>query len=890
MAATILLSLAPIYGAWDYGAVEYWPQWLLASWIGLVALLTLPVVVIQWRVTRLRFFVPFGILILICLFGFMQSVQLPSFLVGLTAPGVSTAYQEWVPAKILQEASESNSPTLVSLAKPSSPASLDAGRTRNALIMPAIFLLAMLCAAFTIRSHRNIMAFLLITMFAGGMFAFTGIADAIRPDNPGLEQKDLITPEAASMPFGPFVNRNNAAGYLGLCLAACVGTLVFVILKRREKTVVDQRYAVAPENWWQRPIAAVQSQLRDMDASAMTVLTVSILIVAGVAISGSRGGFLGVLAGVCAASLLTGKRGTGLAKSLGIVVIAVGTAGLLGLVGMMEAVSERLETIWASDSPRDGRLDHWGDGLTAALHYFPGGSGLGTYRYAYLPFQESSAGAWFVNADGMPIEWLVEGGLWLLPMLLAFLVLVIVDITSLARLKRAPHITALIAMGWFAIGSTLVSQSFDFGVLLPPFYITLATMFGAIVGASDRFANQLERAEKKKQDTALLASGTLAAGSAVLNPAASKRNSKRQHPQTALVLATICSLAGLILICAIRQSYAAAVGAATVVDLNAPPQVDEISQTDDHLLVCSQLIEWNDEIVVVPSNLPENVTSDEFRRAASVLGRRAAYHIARSSSTDSAEQDDVLPQDVLLENQSFSSLGLARQHALAAILKSPLSAEARYRLAELDWVTPASVPATAELLEQFAELRSRNPQVLINGARLALMYPGPELSSRMLKQVLEISPESIGTVWPVLSANQDLALAMQGLPDNAAIMVQLLETNYRSDSAWRSALLERAINIVNETVASTRTVQQHVTAGRVAMQIGDWDAAARSFESAVDMDAATIEHRYRWALALERAGNLQGALEQINRCQLREPTNKTYQNKERELLEKLRAR
>src|SRR5690606_14694939 len=59
-------------------------------------------------------------------------------------------------------------------------------------------------------------------------------------------------------------------------------------------------------------------------------------------------------------------------------------------------------------------------------------------------------------------------------------------LTRLARIRNAPHLTALVACGWFVIGSQLVSQFFDFGILLPSNHLTLATLVGGVLGASSR--------------------------------------------------------------------------------------------------------------------------------------------------------------------------------------------------------------------------------------------------------------------------------------------------------------------------------------------------------------------------------------------------------------------
>ena len=95
--------------------------------------------------------------------------------------------------------------------------------------------------------------------------------------------------------------------------------------------------------------------------------------------------------------------------------MTLGTAWILLIsLGLASRFLSRAESLWTAGALRDPRVTHWQDGLRAATHYLPLGSGLGTYRYAHLPFQREGGRYWFTHADGMPVEWLLEGGLWTL--------------------------------------------------------------------------------------------------------------------------------------------------------------------------------------------------------------------------------------------------------------------------------------------------------------------------------------------------------------------------------------------------------------------------------------------------------------------------------------------
>lgn len=954
---TVLLALAPIYGAWDSGSVNTWAQWLLSCWLLVGLVLSIPLVITSGQTNRLRYLAAFLLVLAVWGISFAQTVTWPIWIQSLLSPGAVDAYSQWIPDSARVEASESSQATLALLASAPTPASIDAGLTRHALSLPAMALATALLASIVLRTRKTIVLYLLVTSLAGGFFAYTGLVDAVRPNAVGYDSENLITSETAANPFGPFVNRNNAAGYLNLCLACCVGLLVYVVLKRRASNKIDERYAIIPEQWWQRPLFAIQMHLREMDTRAVAVLAIISLIVTGIAISGSRGGFLGIIGGTIATSLLTGKREAGFGKSFGIIAVAIGSLLLLGLVGMVESVSERLETIWFTEGDYDGRLDHWSDGLRAAWAYFPGGSGLGTYRYAYLPHQELGSGSWYLNADGMHVEWLVEGGIWLPLIAITFLMLVVVELIALAKLKKAPQVTALIAAGWFALASMLVSQAFDFGITLPPVLITFFTIVGAILGASDRFADKLDSKTPTLEDAkAMLGTASApnkqsrineapaqpakqkprgrSASSNLPHPASTDtgstdtgstdrntqdsaiqptehsqpkeqeavdtqpeyaappsaaseqvagfstgvrdqfRSSNKRQPYSFMWTMLVFLMAMAAITYSAMANYWDAVIDQQPISAAAPPQVTPWQTSEQHLEITSQLLDTQNIDVPPPANFPAGLTPKMHQRFARVSGRRAIYHTL-------AKDEVVQPESVLMDHQSMEVLAAAREHALAALLKSPLSAEARFRLIQLDFISPAATQLTPELLEQLTVLRSRNPAVLADAAYMALLNPGPEYAAPLTRLAIQLNPGMTKRIWPVLTSAKQFEIARRGLPEDPSVYITVLESFPTMDPTWRRQLLTDSLEMVNETLAQNRDYAQHVVAGRIAVLIGNWQAAADSFEAAVDIDPTKPEIRFKWALALEQLGETEAFKQQLKRCILQDPQNATYQAKAR---------
>ncbi len=121
--------------------------------------------------------------------------------------------------------------------------------------------------------------------------------------------------------------------------------------------------------------------------------------------------------------------------------------------------------------------------------------GCGNLSLRHLPFRSHGEGdeEWFVNADNIYMEWLVEGGVWLLPLFIAACFVFTSALLKLARVQHAPHISALVLAGWFLLTSQVVSQTFDFGWLIPANSITIALLAGAVIGCADQISRTGDR-------------------------------------------------------------------------------------------------------------------------------------------------------------------------------------------------------------------------------------------------------------------------------------------------------------------------------------------------------------------------------------------------------------
>ncbi|WP_417745926.1 O-antigen ligase family protein [Rosistilla oblonga] len=458
-----LAAVIPAAAAWDYGGILPWSKWAIAAATAGLLIAVLPLLLLRRPSSRLAYGLPF---LALAIWGYaaFQTIPLPGSLVSAIAPASHAAYSQW--SEVTGHAAPS-----------SMPISVAPWYTRGYLVLPACFAGFVLIATVVLRGDKNVLILLTLTTIAGVLTSYIGIADKI---NANELRGDLLDYADQGIPFGPFVNRNNAAGYLNLCLACTIGSLVYRHRKQQRDRKHDNRYQISGGGRWEKLQSRINNFARSTDNLSIVLIVFAIVIASGIFVSGSRGGMLASVAGtlvVCFRSVNRSRKFTALiAISIGL----VGFGLLLGSIGMVSAVQERFAQVWGEEALQDGRLDHWQDSLVASANFFPGGAGLGTYRFAYLPFQRVGGSSWFLNADGMPFEWLLEGGLIVVGLILAGIAWTYRLLWNLAFYKNSPTDAAVATTAWFAIPSLMVSQSFDFGILLPANTLLAALILGAV--------------------------------------------------------------------------------------------------------------------------------------------------------------------------------------------------------------------------------------------------------------------------------------------------------------------------------------------------------------------------------------------------------------------------
>ncbi len=882
MMRMIILLPALFLVALDYGGVLPWSQWALGCSAVALLLLTVP----EWCFGRSRrplTAMLVSVALLVAAGGLLQTFRFPGGVVSILSRGSGAAYMNEIPDYLREEAKQYDSPHLQNLAAPSASISVSPSRTLSVCLIPILFATFCVASVCTFNSKNRLAVALFALAIFGAAISFIGIAGRIRPDNNHMVQAQNEVVQS----FSTFVNRNNAALYLNLSIAATLGCLVWRYRQQRQLRPWDDRFDFDSATLLEAAQQRIRQFINCMDTPIIFLLGVSGLILAGICISGSRGGMLGVAAGVVAAAILAVSQ-----RQTKFFLATAGTAmvllfAVLALAGAFDQVSNRTSSLVEEDFSETARWQHWRDALPAVWRYLPAGAGLGAYRYAYLPYQQHSPGVWFQNADNLYLEMMVEGGLWLPLLLILGTIVLLAALRRLANVKDSTTATAVTFAGSYLIASLGVSQFFDFGALLPANYLTAAVLLGIVLGHADRQSyssrrrvrvkRRIKTSRRKQRETRRAESSILVK---IPEPILRLFLFRFVNPVLAvLLLAFLCVLINDAKARA-EVDYWARTGqqfqrqqTATLMSLD--PRLEQLDGSTDSEAQLA-LARWRILAyrgAVVRASLESKSREHAWRNSDQRVLRAVFY------ARDPAERESALAS--LVPGDGIKQLREARRNGLAALLASPLDVAARELLIQLDFLIPQS-SSNDQLFQQIKQYRRSHPPTLHNAAKLAYVHPSKEIAFSLWRRAFEVKPEFLDMFWREVEPFVDEAEFIKALPDNPYLYVRFAELC--NDDAVNSLMLQRAEQLFLASTPDPQDVaKHHFSRGRIAEMKSDYQAAEIHFARAVENDPTASDWRFRYVMTLQKNGRFSAAENELARCLQQEPDNPVYLQKEAEL-------
>ncbi len=366
---------------------------------------------------------------------------------------------------------------------------LDIEGTWYQLRLLIIALTCLLLGSRYFRTSQHLATFLSVILINGVALTAFGLVQKFRFNGKLFWEIELTQ---GGSPFGPFVCRNNAAGYLVMCFSAGAGLLLLLMTKKhtsRPHQIVSDEIPV-----WRQAKTHLGIFVANLDAKRLAVLAASVFVSIGVVASLSRGGVIALLAAWIGGSLIYNL--TRKPKFAGLLMAPVALMVILlvswiGFAGDVVKRFERIDTL--SESSADARLDTWRDTLPAAFENGWLGSGLGSYRSVHRLYRTDPERMLFEHAENQYVQSLVEAGIPGLTLLVCALVVAFWYVIFL--LKRG---SSGVTIGAGLFGACLlmgqaVSAIFDFGWYIPANMVLFAAGVGVVGYQAHSLAARLKQ-------------------------------------------------------------------------------------------------------------------------------------------------------------------------------------------------------------------------------------------------------------------------------------------------------------------------------------------------------------------------------------------------------------
>ncbi len=375
---------------------------------------------------------------------------------------------------------------------PSVTTSMNAHETGRYVRLLFLALVTLVCSSYFFDSQKSIIAFLVLTAF--NAVAISGLGFAQRASR-GTSQMIFHSRDGIA-PFGPFVNANNAAGYLLLGLACAVALLVFQYrgskkMRAHQTNMIARNPKLLERAWFHLRIF-----VSELDAPKLSAIVATLIIAAGIISTGSRGAFLGLIAGVFFAASFYSLKYRSFTAILCILLVAVGAISLVQFIGLKDTVSTELSTLSEADVlDTESRVQHWEENTESIYDFLPMGSGIGSYLHVHrMNRTGEEKGVWYF-AENQYFQTLLEAGFLGITLLLVAIGLLGLSWNRIATFQGETKMAPCIAiLGAVLIPSQVLAAIFDFGLFIPANTLLMAAICGILVG----YAQTLDPNDVKK--------------------------------------------------------------------------------------------------------------------------------------------------------------------------------------------------------------------------------------------------------------------------------------------------------------------------------------------------------------------------------------------------------
>ena len=685
--------------------------------------------------------------------------------------------------------------------------------------------------------------------------------------------------------FSTFLNYNNAAGYLGMCLGLAVFFLLWYFFRSDREIEDSHLWDKRFERAYMTTKHIIAYRLsRMLSAGVLTWGLFAGILIAGILVSMSRGGCLALGTALLIGFLVVFATRRFKLSMLGFALIGFLGLGLIFWAGMDARVQKRLETIFTGDNT--ARPRNWSNAIDTARDFQWRGSGFGTYQYANLLNDEfAKDNLIFVRAENQYIEFFLDLGILGLLLLLSCLVVAVVLCWRLIWQQSivgrstgdGDWLTALGCGLLIVVMTQAVASLFDFGLYITANALLLAVCCGILSAVSnctekpEDEAETSENMELTRWNTVvkgfLFASGclilvlthwggkeirTIAYIDRVMEPLVKIENFRSASPdEFADALAKLDAAIQL----RPDDAFASLTLAETQIGFYRHTiyrelfNVYALQLSEDEIWAMTSLLSKHDEIgrlrrigIKTPIQAArEHPAVDQYLRPAFANLVRS-----RQSNPMSVETHLLIAELVPLLDKDDSQSEFEQNAGKRVTMVSPLSAAAWYQTGILE-----------RNLGRTANARAYWKQSL-------------SLSRLYLKPIVELTKQE-------MRGNNTQTLFRETFPNSPDLFLTLATKHFtqRETPDFAQDALE-ALKYSCETAVGISEGERHYFRGRYEMLTGNYEAAIKELNAACDTQSSNHEWHYQLALACYNNRQYKEAEEAIKSALFYAPKNKTY--------------
>lgn len=481
----LLVIAMLLISPWWIASVEQLPQLVLFG-LAMTSMVMLWITIVPGKrachpFPWLAFPVMLGLLMLIA-----QTVEIPDWAKPVLAPKQTemySAFAEPAHGELLVDGNDAG--------KTPVRGTMDLDGTIRTINLLMLALLSLVLASYFFSARKALVILPLAAAINGAVISGYGILQRVKGDKRLFGYIEL---DHNGAPFGPFINQNNAAGYLLICLACSIGLIVITFNQPKEsgqrpRAIITTEYPI-----WQRARLHVGLFLAELNAVKLMSLLMCILVAAGVIATLSRGGLLALALATFAVSVYYSMSLKSFAPLVLTLLLALVVFFGINSLGFGQTMLDRLDSASEIDFvSTEARTRHWTQTSPAIGEFFPMGSGAGSYHNVHRLYRVDSENRIFYFAENQYFQTLVEAGWGGLLLLLSAIVLLAICVGFLGKFGSSARTQALCVAGIFLVVSQTITSLFDFGHFIPANTVAMALVSGMLAGQAHSLAGRLKK-------------------------------------------------------------------------------------------------------------------------------------------------------------------------------------------------------------------------------------------------------------------------------------------------------------------------------------------------------------------------------------------------------------